>query len=315
VRVWDASTGRQIFFANNGAFSPDGRRIASCGAGSKVSVCDAATGQEILAFKGNAGVSYHIAFSPDGGRIAIAGYGRASSNTIPPALGVWDASTGQEIFTLKGHTEHIEWIAFSPDGRRLASAGRDSTLRLWDASTGRETLVIKGHEFGFSSGAFSPDGRRLAICDSDRLRLWDVATWQEIPVPDGRAARVQFTPDGRWVVTDEGALRLRVWDAATGRGGFTFDLHSTSFRDVIHCMAFSPDGRRLAAAREGTVKLWDTITEQETLNLKGHPGLVTSVAFSPDGTRLASGCSDGTVKIWDARPMDDGPARTGTTPR
>jgi WD40 repeat protein len=70
-------------------------------------------------------------------------------------------------------------------------------------------------------------------------------------------------------------------------------------------VAFSPEGSRLAAASEdGTVKVWDVATGQETLTLKGHTGSVTSVVFSPEGWRLASASQDGTVKVWDARPLD-----------
>ena len=66
-------------------------------------------------------------------------------------------------------------------------------------------------------------------------------------------------------------------------------------------MAFSPDGRRLASAsHDGTVKVWDATTGQETLTLHGHTGQVSSVAFSPDGRRLASAGNDRTVKVWDA---------------
>ena len=66
-------------------------------------------------------------------------------------------------------------------------------------------------------------------------------------------------------------------------------------------VAFSPDGKRLASAsRDGTVKVWDAATGQETLTLKGHTGRVRSVAFSPDGKRLASASDDRTVKVWDA---------------
>ena len=66
-------------------------------------------------------------------------------------------------------------------------------------------------------------------------------------------------------------------------------------------MAFSPDGKRLASgSADGTVKVWDALTGQETLTLKGHNGRVASVAFSPDGQRIASGSRDGTVKVWDA---------------
>ena len=54
-------------------------------------------------------------------------------------------------------------------------------------------------------------------------------------------------------------------------------------------VAFSPDGRRIASASDDrTVKVWDAVTGQETLTLKGHTNGVVSVAFSPDGRRLAS---------------------------
>ena len=47
--------------------------------------------------------------------------------------------------------------------------------------------------------------------------------------------------------------------------------------------------------------IWDAITGQETLTLKGHTGSVHSVAFDPEGKRIVSGSRDGTLKVWDSQ--------------
>ena len=66
-------------------------------------------------------------------------------------------------------------------------------------------------------------------------------------------------------------------------------------------LAFSPDGRRLAAAAGNNIVTGlgrDHRARGPVLH--GHKDTVASVAFSPDGWRLASGSGDGTVKLWDA---------------
>jgi WD40 repeat protein/serine/threonine protein kinase/class 3 adenylate cyclase len=65
-------------------------------------------------------------------------------------------------------------------------------------------------------------------------------------------------------------------------------------------VAFSPDGKRLAAASYRTAMVWDYETGRELLTLKGHATSVYSFAFSPDGKRLATGSSDETAKVWDS---------------
>ena len=58
-------------------------------------------------------------------------------------------------------------------------------------------------------------------------------------------------------------------------------------------MAFSPDGKTLAAASgDMNAKLWDAPSCQRLQGLEGHAGGAHSVAFSPDGTTLARGSVD-----------------------
>jgi WD40 repeat protein len=62
-------------------------------------------------------------------------------------------------------------------------------------------------------------------------------------------------------------------------------------------LAWSPDGRRLAAGcGDNKVRVWD-IESGEVTVLSAHTEVVSSVAWAPNG-RLASGSADKTVRIW-----------------
>jgi WD40 repeat protein len=67
---------------------------------------------------------------------------------------------------------------------------------------------------------------------------------------------------------------------------------------LVHALALSPDGNRLAtAANDKTIRVWDAASGQQLLKIP-HDSLVQALAFSPDGNRLATGSRDKRARIW-----------------
>ena len=46
------------------------------------------------------------------------------------------------------------------------------------------------------------------------------------------------------------------------------------------------------------IKVWNALTGQEELTLKGHLAHVSSVVFSPDGKSILTVSDDSTVRVW-----------------
>ena len=119
---------------------------------------------------------------------------------------------------------------------------------------------------------------------------------------------VEFSPDGRHVLTGDINFGIRLWDAQSGQKLKQFEGHTNWVRTVV----FSPDGRWLLSGSGGinnqgiatvgednTIRLWDVTTGMEVRRYGRHEAPVVTLAFSSDGKRLLSGGDDGKVQLWD----------------
>jgi WD40 repeat protein/tRNA A-37 threonylcarbamoyl transferase component Bud32 len=163
----------------------------------------------------------------------------------------------------------ITCVAFNADGSEIITGADGAAAHVWNERTGRRVAVVGNA--GTDSGRFalSPDGTHIA-CGS---------------IGDGRV-RIRSRENGE--VVAHGVLP---------------DVSS-----LPECMAYRPDGKRLATAfADGTVRIWNTETNAWMNDLSGSiPGLAvpiksfTSLAYSGDGTRVAAGAADGSILVWNA---------------
>jgi WD40 repeat protein len=89
---------------------------------------------------------------------------------------------------------------------------------------------------------------------------------------------------------------VRVWDAASGHETIAIGLSSKTNPNAAGaaCVAFSPDGRRIAAhGIYAAPQVWYVATGSEVVKLKREADSAMSLAFSSDGKRLATAAGIG----------------------
>jgi WD40 repeat protein len=177
----------------------------------------------------------NINISPDGKKaftLSVEG-GMAS---VPSFQGIvsewarlWDMETGELIWFSRefpGSSLHKRsLIAFTPDSTQFVTASYEGGAKVWSATNGAAIRTLGTGQRPFDRIAFSPDGKTLL-------------TWTDETVPWKRTMKI--TPRE---IESEGVAHL--WNVDTGE-----EIRSLAI-PVMTCVAFSPDGTKIAVGEYG----------------------------------------------------------------
>jgi len=265
VRIWNVQTGRELHVLRGHelpvggvAFTNDGRFLTSV-SGDAVKMWDVAAGTEL----GSQKTKYEKSGGEKLGSMSIFGSSKQEK---------------QQQQRFKNFRLSASKIGLSANGQVAAIGQPDKAIKIYDAQSGRELRELSfkaSPQTENSSLAFSADATLVAFAKTSELVcVQEAVTGRErFCINAGLSKtpqRVQFSSDGRWLVTaTANSTTLKLWDATTGqliRELNTPGDPTTNFR-VIN---FSRDGNQIAAVAPGSkaIRIFATNTGSEILTLQ-----------------------------------------------
>ncbi len=190
-------------------------------------------------------------------------------------------------------------VAINPAQTQIAVVGDDHVIAIYDLASHEFVRTLRGHADWIRVAKFTPNGRSLITAGNDRKCLiWPSADWEgpfQLPVHPAAIFDADACPQSRLLALVGFEQNLHVIDLATREE----IRRLTCSTNDIHCVKFSLDGSRLAAAgRDGNIRVWDTTSFKVVADLPVHRQRVFDISFLSSG-QILSGSQDQFVKITD----------------
>ncbi|WP_281918951.1 NACHT and WD repeat domain-containing protein [Nocardia sputorum] len=252
-------------------------------------------------------------------QVALAGY--QLSDTLEARSALLDSSAVHTPIRLVG-PQGRTLSAVDGTGTLLAVGHHDGSVELHrlgpagvDAHLGIVPSAAADVDIGVTALALDSSGRTLAVAKGGLVELWTV-TDSDAPqrlsaVPStGTVHSLAFSPNSGVLVAGTADTKILRWEVTKPR--LPAVLPPFDFPAGAPVVAFSPDGRLLAAAGEAaSLRIWEQNSAHPhpvvDMPADGSMARALAMRFSPDGTVLAIANRANEVRRWrlgnDARPI------------
>lgn len=208
-------------------------------------------------------------------------------------------------------TDNVHDLRLSPQGDRLLIAGGVPGETGWIEERtwpGRKSLrIYNEYNDVVYRVAWAPDGLTFAAaCADGTCAVFDAASGSVISRFQGHSRPVLTITylDAATLVSAGVDHTIRLWDAKSGKHVRTMNNHLNTVNDL----AISPESRdteqctMASVSEDRTVRLWLPRTGR-LLRFARVSSPPRCVAWSPDAKDLYVGCSDGSVRVFEAASM------------
>ncbi len=270
-------------------FSPDSRKVVTCGGEGGTAVWDVATGTTLFPILTGEPADY-VEFSGDGKRFLIL--------SAKATVEVRETETGRLVGPILTNSTRGVAAHFSPDGRSLVVGTDNGIIEFWSLPDGRRLEKPARHKDVVWTARFSRNAKLLLTASRDRTAtLWDAETGERVREfrHDQQVYCADFSPEGLRIVTGDASRKAHVWDPKTGQRLFSLFAHPGG----VWYAEFSSDGRILLTGDDaGNARVWEA---SSGLPLSGwiHNGVsLKRTHFNSDNHMAVSAAQNGSVRLW-----------------
>lgn len=299
IVIWSIREGRILRTLKSGlveslAFSPDGFRLAAGAVGGRIRVWRLPEGALNQTLELEASRVFDLSFLPSGDRLIAA--------TSDGQAHLLDLTTGRKIRSVAVGGSWATALAVHPNGQMAAVGGTGGQILIWRITDGMIVQTLKGHQGTVTTLAFAPDGAALVSGGTDRtVRRWGLPEGRQsftLLHPVAWVDRVVILPDGRLGASFSDGTVMTI-DPRRSEGEEIETTRRLEASMHVRALAFSPDGRHLAAGyADGAIRLWSVREQRLLREWGGHAFWIGGLAFDPGGGWLASAGADGWVRRW-----------------
>ncbi|HLJ95728.1 MAG TPA: c-type cytochrome domain-containing protein [Gemmataceae bacterium] len=188
IKIFDVDSCRLITEIKNGhsdtvfgvCFSPDGTKLATCGADKFVKVFEVPSGKLLKSFEGHTHHVLDVAWKADG-KLLVSG---GADNVIK----VWDYEKGEQVRTFGNLGKQVTRLMFKGTTSEIVMCSGDPLVRFWNVDNGSGGVAFSGNsDFLYAVGVTS-DGKLVAAGGEEGIvRLYNGTNGQLLKalVPPG----------------------------------------------------------------------------------------------------------------------------------
>lgn len=250
----------EVFYV---AFTPDSDRLLTTSANGVAKIWNCSNGEVLRSHAHESGVSEAAALDPTGEYLAIGG-------ELGSIVG-WKVEDGEEAFRITTQQkDRLRSLAFSRSGESLV-AQVGTQAEVFDMATKESRSEARFHNSGrwlysthFQAGLLATAGR------DGTATIWNIATGRKLfpRLEHSHGVRqVQFSPDGRSVLTASDDRTAVLWRASDGKQISPPLWNHGPIRDA----QFSRNGSMVVTTSPSEVRLWSLVT-----TLRAGPNILAS---------------------------------------